>query len=65
MDEPSTKRYDAIAVMNEWYRENFPDTNFRSMLPTYAASQLFGTNASDKIRRDYVKYFNEHVNPPS
>lgn len=66
VDEPSTKRYDAIAVMNEWYRENFPDTEFQvNLLPTYAsASQLFGTNASDKkYGEDYVKYFNEHVDP--
>jgi hypothetical protein len=66
VDEPSVQRYDAIAVMNEWYRENFPDSEFQvNLLPTYSSqSQLFGDASVDKkYKEDYVEYFNEHVNP--
>lgn len=66
VDEPSTVRYDAIAVMNKWYVENFPDSEFQvNLLPTYASqSQLFGSGSSEKkYAEDYVGYFNEYVNP--
>ena len=52
--------------MNEWYRENFPDSEFQvNLLPTYSSqSQLFGDASVDKkYKEDYVEYFNEHVNP--
>ena len=66
VDEPSVLRYDAIAVMNAWYRENFPDSEFQvNLLPTYASlSQLFGSSVSEKkYKEDYVEYFDEYVNP--
>lgn len=64
VDEPAAARYPAIKVMNAWYEENFPETEFQvNLLPTYASlNQLFGTADTDKTYKDdYVGYFNEYV----
>ncbi len=64
VDEPSVRRYDAIAVMNEWYEKNFPETEFQvNLLPTYSSlNQLFGMADTDQsYAEDYVGYFNDYV----
>ncbi len=66
IDEPSTRKYESIAVMNEWYHKNYPTTEFQvNLLPTYATqAQLYGTNASNgKYAKDYAQSFNDIVNP--
>ena len=66
IDEPSALKFDAIAVLNEWWEENYAEYEFQvNLLPTYSQqNQLFGDNTSTKkYDADYVGEFNELVDP--
>ena len=66
VDEPSAAQYKAIAAVQDWWREHYPEYEcYTNLLPNYASySQLFGADAaSGNTYASYVDSFVRTTNP--